>query len=395
MKLHRLSLLVPTALGAAAALLAPGHAQAAPCSDLPKPVYGLGGSAQNPLVKALATRLAALPDPITIVYDSSKGACSGINGLYGATPTKMTGTASTWTAAGTEVKCDLPITGVNATWGTLGNSATLCAGIPDPLPADIGDFRGPITNVNLFVKKSSSQQSISAAGVYFAYGFGAAGQAAPWTDESVLIRRNENSFVQIYLGIATGIPFNKFKGVDARTNDASVQLVADAPDAEKAIGFASGAVVDGKRDVVRTLAYQHTGQSCGYWPDTNADASDKANVRSGLYYLWGQLHFYAKVAGGVVIDENTRKVVDWFTGKNAPAGLDLTKVAIDGGTIPECAMRAKREGDLGAISSYAPSNPCGCFFEKEATGTTTCTACPNGNECTGSQRCRFGHCEAY
>jgi ABC-type phosphate transport system substrate-binding protein len=373
-------------------------ASAAPCAGLPNPIYGLGGSAQQPLVGALATELSKQNPATTIVYDSSKGACSGINGLYGPTPTKMTGTAAYWSADGTQGTCDLPIAGESADFGTLGNSATLCPNIPS-LPAEIGDFRGPVTAVNVFVPKASSQQSISAEGLYFVYGFGATGQAAPWTDESVIIRRNQNSFVQIFIGLAAGIPVTKFKGIDAGTNQNSVNLVVATPAlAEKAIGFASSQTVDDNRDVVRSLAYQHTGQSCGYWPDSTADAFDKQNVRSGQYYLWSRLHFLAKVDGtGKVADPETAKVIGYFTESLPPPGaIDYTKLVIDNGAIPDCAMRAQREGDLGALASYAPTEPCGCYFDYVATGATTCAACSTGSPCAGAgEQCRHGYCEAY
>ena len=37
-------------------------------------------------------------------------------------------------------------------------------------------------------------------------------------------------------------------------------------------------------------------------------------------------------------------------------------------------MEVTRKGDLGPLESYAPAEPCGCYFAKVATGTTSPTA---------------------
>ena len=45
--------------------------------------------------------------------------------------------------------------------------------------------------------QQSTQQSISAEAAYFVFGFGAAGQVSPWTDEASLVVRNSTSAAQI------------------------------------------------------------------------------------------------------------------------------------------------------------------------------------------------------
>jgi hypothetical protein len=59
-------------------------------------------------------------------------------------------------------------------------------------------------------------------------------------------------------------------------------------------------------------------------------------------------------------------------------------------------MQADRT-DLGAISSFAPPKPCGCFFETVATGETpdACTVCEADTDCDGDNKCNYGFCEAY
>ena len=79
------------------------------------------------------------------------------------------------------------------------------------------------------------------------------------------------------------------------TNGRSVTLVATATNPEAAIGFVSGENADANRTTVRTLAFQHTEQRCGYWPDSTATSFDKRSVRDGLYWLWTTTHFFAPV----------------------------------------------------------------------------------------------------
>ena len=58
--------------------------------------------------------------------------------------------------------------------------------------------------------------------------------------------------------------------------------------------------------------------------------------------------------------------------------------------------RTRREGTAGAVSSYAPEEPCGCYFEAIATGNTAvCDVCATSDDCNGTEECRFGYCEAY
>ncbi len=277
----------------------------------------------------------------------------------------------------------------------MGNTAKLCPGVGD-LPAGIGDFDAPVQAFQFIVAEASSQTSISAAGAYFVYGFGAGGQAEPWTDESQIIRRYENSAAQIFIGLATGVPVTKFKGVDAKSNGNSVKLVSTSPSPEKAIGFVSSEVADANRNVTNTLAYQHTGQSCGYYPDSTGNAFDKRNVRTGQYHIWSPNHFFAKVDGaGKITKPEVAKVVGYFTlAEPPPSGVDTLSLSITAGAIPRCAMEVWRTDDLSTPISNAPAEPCGCFFDFTATGATSCKPCDADAACDASApHCRFGYCE--
>jgi hypothetical protein len=385
----------PGRLAAAVAALiglSPAAALAVDCASLPNPVYGQGGSASKPLFAKVSTALAKAGSQPTLIYQAP-GACFGINSLLSGE--KITGTASYWDADGKEQTCDLPLTGVEVDFANMGNTAPLCPGVT-ALPADVGDFPGPAQSFNLIVPKASSQTSVSAAALYFVFGFGAQGQAQPWTDESQIIKRDENSAAQIFIAQSINVPVTKFKGVDAKTNGNSVKLVSTSPTPEKAIGFVSSEVADANRDVITNLAYKHYNQTCAYHPDSGANAFDKRNIRTGQYHIWAPSHFFAKVDGaGKIAKPDVAKLIGYYTGELAPpSGVNILELSIKSGAIPRCAMEVWRNDDLGTPVSNAPAEPCGCYFDSVATGTSTCKACSDNAGCDATApNCRFGFCE--
>lgn len=388
-------------------LLAPSSAwaQSTPdCADISggDPIlYGAGGSAQSALVGKVSVVLQGGRDPIHLVYKDDAGACAGIDGLTGLGSTRIINTAKYWDAAGTQLTCNLPLSGEELDFASMGNGPLVCPLVTDPSYVDgIVDVTGPISSVNLIVASGSSQQSISAEAVYLVYGFGPDADISPWNNPSpdFYIHRNENSFVQIYLSIATGLPLTKFFGVDAGSNGNSITLLTGLPDAEQGIAFVSGDVADANRATVRTLAYQHTDQTAGFWPDSSATTFDKVNVRNGQYFLWGPAHLYGKEGStdGQAADPNVGILLDYFSGVSQPRGTTktITEVAIANKNVPTCAMHVARDEDLGPVYAAEPSEPCHCFFEFSATGATTCTPCDDASPCSGDDVCRFGYCEA-
>lgn len=370
-------------------------AGAAPCSDLPNLIIGTGGSASRPTIKQIAIALAGRTDEhkVTIAYKSVNG-CVGIYSLLNNEA--LTGTADYWDGNGGEFQCDL--TGQQPDFANLANSTKLCPLAPDPLPADVGDYLGTANTINLFVPLASSQTTISAAAAYFVFGFGAAGQAAPWVVDNEITIRDPNAAVQQLLGTAIGVPSGKFLyGVNSGGNTQSVTRVASSTNPEAAIGYASGQNADASRALVRTLAYQHYGQTCGYLPDSSSTSFDKRNVREGRYFIWSAQHWWAKKnpTSGAIVNPLTAKLIGWLTDTvPLPAGFDLLKIQIQAGEIPRCAMKVSREGDLGKIFKQTPAKACHGFFES-LTGGTTATACPNGpSDCPSSApACNYGYCE--
>lgn len=378
---------------AATVLLLAGSAGAAPCSDLTNPIYGSGGSATKPLLGKLASKLIAATPALSVVYQAP-GACVGVNGLFAGT--KLTGTASYWDATGKEQQCELPEAGVDIDFANSGNSATTCPGI-SAIPEGFGDFLGPVNSFTLIVPTASSQTTISAEAAYFVWGFGQQGQASPWLDESQLYRRDANSAAQLFIALHTGVPAEKFKGIDTKNNANTVTSVAGSPKPEAAIGLVSGEVADANRDKVRILGFQAAGQRCGFWPDSSPTTFDKKSVRNGQYAIWAPIHFLSKVgADKKPVKAEVASWIGYFSGDVAPpAGVNVLEAEIKGGAIPRCAMNVWRESDVGPISKYTPAEPCGCYFDSVATGATTCTPCTTNDQCSvASPVCRNNFCEA-
>jgi hypothetical protein len=401
MKLLRLVVAVTLAGG----FVLPASVSAQNCTELPNVVIGAGGSASVPLLTRVGAALRNADPPLTLVYQAP-GACFGITPFLPDSTSRISGTARYWDADGTERTCTLPPTGLIPDFGMLGTSATLCDGV-DEIPAGIGDFAGPVTSWSLIVPQTSSQQSISAQAAYFIYGFGAVeGQATPWIDPAHIWGRSPTSAALIAIALAIGVPAERMgswfvgdrSAWDVRTNQRMIERVVEsgavAPDAT--LGFVSTEVADQNRATVRTLAYQHYDQTCGYWPDSTAVAFDKRNVRDGHYFLWSAYHFYAPVDGtGRIIDPETRRFIGYFTGSEPlPPQLPLTEIIADNGNVPECAMQVWRDTDLGPLYSYLPSAPCGCFYESVVTGASSCTPCEVAADCpTSAPVCRFNFCE--
>ena len=233
-------------------------------------------------------RWLARSSPITIIYDSSKGACSGHHRAlwrFAAESQRRQVLVAQRDRGG----CDLAITGQAASFGALQLEAQRCPDIPATLPADIGRFDGPVGSVNVFVHPQSSQTSISSEALYNVYGFGADSGVAPWTDPSVMIRRNANSAVQIIWALPREISAERFHAttIDAQTNPESVRLVAESRESPGSNRFRvePGRGFRKQSSRVRTLAYQDKGQTCGYWPTRRSTASTRRTCAAARYAL--------------------------------------------------------------------------------------------------------------
>ncbi len=388
------------AAAASAVLAASSEARASNpnCSALPGTIlYGAGGSAQQPLLAQIGTQLAKLASPISVVYSDSGSACAGYQDLV--TPTSISGTALYWDGSGATLTCVLDPGGDPVTFAVMGNAPNLCSGVTG-LAAGFGQFLGSVQAIDFIVPASSSQQSISTEAAYYIWGFDASDAnhtVSPWSTPANVFTRSAASFITVFAALDTGIPAATIAahGTQETTNGATVtalNALNGTADVDTGIGFVSGEVADGNRGEVKVLAYQHTGQSCGYWPDSTKDAFDKVNIRSGQYWLWSPVHFYAAVdTSNHITDANTASFIGLFTGATtAPAGVDVFNAEAGAYTVPRCAMQAWRDGDLAPLYSSAPAEPCSCKFDfatKNANKPATCTQCTSDAGC-GTHHCR-------
>lgn len=395
--LRALARLAAAALAAGAITAASAPAAALDCATLPTPVYVFGSSAVKATLAEIAKILALQNPPTTLIY-KSLGSCAGVDAVLTGTPIMGAGTAaaSYWGDGVNELKCDLDAAGTVADVGISDVFAETCFDLPNGLPTNVGDFLGPVQAMTFIVPKTSSQQSISAEAAYFAYGFGASSGVMPWTDPAFLFQRDVSSGTEAMIAKAINVPPPKWVGTATTSSSDILSKVAGSASPEDTLGILSADLADENRATVTVLAYQHIDQDCGYWPDSDAQSFDKRNVRDGHYAIWGPLHLISKLdAQGYPISVPARPFINYMTGTQAPAGLDLITFEAEHHIIPQCAMRVKRTDELGALASFAPPKSCGCFYEKAASGGTDCTPCTSPADCSvDTPACNFGYCEA-
>ncbi len=444
-EIRKHSLLAVAAALGVASFVAARPARAITCADvvgtnLTHVIYGAGGSAITPTLARVAYLLSKANPPITVFY-SDPGAQAGYDAFIAGTAGKTAAPFKYWLkeedlTAATPPTCTAPspTLGQAIDFGTTGGTLALFG---ETLPAGIGQFAGPAQGVNLIVPTGSNETAISTQALYFVFGFGtadpyappyadaAATQPVPWTDKNYIIQRKSTSFVQQFIRGAIQTLGGNAATFPADFANASTQTAVHALDgkdsnqgtvdslvwaagqgkAQNAIGFTSGPTADKNRATVRTLAYQHTGQLAGYWPDSTPEKFDKINIRTGQYYLWDVNQFFAKVTGAdahaklsQIVNPDVRNFIGYFSGDlTPPDDADVNSAIVQTGSIPLCAMQVQREGDFGPLSCYAPVTPCGCYFESVATNVTSCDACTSDSGCTkpGAKKCHYGFCEAY
>jgi hypothetical protein len=420
---------VATLCGGALTVVAPATF-GADCNTLglPNPIYGSGGSAETATIAKVATYYAGLADhPITIFW-ADPGACTGYQQYLNNSLTNSA--VKYWNAAGTQLTCST--TAVPVDFAHMGNEHAFCPEsgsftVPVDWPTGYGTVLAPVQTLNIIVDKDSSQKSISKEALYYILGFGAGASGKsvlPWTNAASVVTRSNTSFISQFLvhsvfgNVTTPIyddpgktgagdvagGYNGRLGYRSGDNQGVADKVAEFgnANAEAPIGFLSGSTADKNRDKVKSLAYQHEDQNCGYWPDSTDATFDKINVRTGKYHFWTPGHFFAHVTDGSgpdvdrLVNADVQKFFRDFVGSD---DLEVLNRVIDAGDVPLCAMQVNREGLDGAISSYVSPDPtCGCYFESRVAGTAQCDACRDGHDEDCSEDgavCRRGYCEAY
>jgi hypothetical protein len=390
---------------------------------------------------ALAQQLVdATADPSTPVTYVPLTACSAVEALMSRMPLSVSGISLS------SVGAPLPCIGMGAPPDLVISEvfADTCAsalGVPTPQALTAGraamrDFWGPVEVTTFAVPRASSEGVVSADAAYVIFGFGGAGSVvSPWSDPGSIFAPNRQSSLLDLVATAIGLAPSHWATAAHSTvtaTSAAVAALQGAPVAGAAITLLPSQVVESNADSLRPLAYEHTGQSCGYLASSDGEHFDQVNVRQGRYALWGPLHVFMAVdVSGNVVDHagNPGALLGQManlltsTGPTPPQGGEADAAAIpdamsiDGaagasapstsaqqtliegiaqaGMVPWCAMNVYRATEMGAEASYQPARPCRCSFENlVGAPTSPCMACRTDADCSGAEPvCRFGYCE--
>jgi ABC-type phosphate transport system substrate-binding protein len=419
------------ALAFAAASLLAGRAQATLCNDpsmVPNPVYAVGSTAIGPVVQKIAAYLAGQQPAITLVYGGT-GSCSGVSSVINTalglpsgnitTPAGKTNYFVYYDNTGTEQHCDLfqPEAGAGQSpdIGLSDVYATSCQSLSQTLSSlSVVEHLGPVQAMTFAVPNNSTAESISGTAAFFVYGFGAVNgtqnTVSPWTDVMSIYQRGATSGTQAMIAQAIGLSSTVWYGVtpafsgQSGTQSMITALTNAATNMNgNAIGILGAADIDPVRrmgtSTIRTLAYKHSGQNCGYLPDSDATHYDKRNVRDGHYAIWGPLHVFTLPTSVAA----AAQVVTYLTGFQQLGTTDVISAEAQAGLVPQCAMAVTRTGEMGDLGANTGNTaPCACYYEKSASidGTTSCAKCNVSSDCTNGYSCQKygpapaqGYCE--
>ncbi len=377
-------------------------------------IYVGGSSASKPMLKQVSKTLATetvndagTGGPIRLIY-ISLGSCAGLTDITGNLLEKSTGTYWDETNGNAELSC-LPGDGNGANLDVAASDvyATSCSNIT--LLSTQKDFTGSVQIFSFVVAQHSKQNVISSEAAFVTYGFGGASNTVDsWNDTNYIFKRDPTksgtySMLAKLLNLSPAKINGTIPGAGKTPDILNAVYAADAAKPDASLGVLSQDYVDANRvgssstTPVKALAFQDKCSACGYYPDSTKSAFDKKNVRNGSYPFWGPIHFIANTdQGGNPVKPEVANLLSFFTRQglsdaNKKAMIDNEVAAF---TVPQCAMTVTRSAEVSPgtpPTAFTPAEPCGCYYEFKATGTTSCTACTSTCN-TGV--CRYGYCEA-
>jgi hypothetical protein len=372
------------------------------CVDVsPNIIWITGSTNLPPLVKAVQPLLYKQSPAFTAIF-APQTSCKGSDSIYSIDPTKHKVTSTTnglnnwpfyYDANGVQTFCLLDTTGVTIDVGESDVYPTSC----NPSYSNvvgIADYHGPIQAITFIVPAGSMQTAISAEAAHWVFAAGGNnGLAAPWLDVNLYFTRSSGTGTIQMASRAIGLNPTMWWGYDrlSASNMVAALEAIDPTAAEKSIGLLSNDFADRARANLRTLAFQQHGQKFGYLPDSSIETFDKANVRDGHYPIWGPIHLLATTSGGVPSQAASALVTQFSVPK---LDENLVTAIIASGFVPDCAMKVTRTAEVGDLMAYKPAFGCGCYFDMQVNGATSCQACTGPGECPSSApACNYGYCE--
>lgn len=399
-----------------ALLLAPHAARAGtppPCSSLPGTVLYLeSGDTQEELLKVLGRKLRDQAN-ITLAFTLT-GSCGIVSDLYTGSPLTggialnyipSTAEDPSWDPLQPELLCTVDPSGVPVDLGIAALFAESC-GLGGPPPgAGLSAVKGPIQAYTFIVPTASAASAIWAEEAYYAFGFGNANALLPWNHQELMFIRPPSKSTLVATALNIGVPPNKWHGVPESASTDVLAAVASSPKPDPTIGIMGSEVYDANRGAgVKTLAFRAFGQQHAYFPDSQATAFDKQNVRDGHYTLWSPTIYLTPVtsdgtprSAAVAYLEELVLGVEGAQAPDGGASFDALPDVVGVGLVPDCAMQVTRTVEGGPLSLYDPPEPCRCAFLHAIPGATDappegCTACTSDTAC-GTGKCRHGFCE--
>jgi hypothetical protein len=378
------------------------------CETLTNPVFVYGSTASAGVWGPLAVALGGSADSPTIVY-SGQGSCTGVSAILGAPLTAGSFTYYNATTGPVGAACNLTSATRIADLGVSDVFATTCPGVTaaQVTTASVEDFdKFFVQSMNFVVPKNdtTAPTTITADAAYVAVGLGGVGTGIPtdfpWVAKfdtalppvsTNFFMRNNKSGTQAMLGKAINVDASKWIGKDMGGSGAVITAIGNGP--AGSLGILVSGDVEKNASTISKLAFQAKGQTCAFYPDSASGTHDKINVREGRYDVWGPLHVFAKATAGVPTKAAAKSVIDGLAAPDT-AILDAEVAAY---VTPVCAMHVSRSAEIGEMTSFQPDKSCGCYFDKKATGSTTCTACTTATAATDcpaeAPACNYGYCE--
>jgi hypothetical protein len=394
-----------------------------------------GTTAVEPLVRHLGAKLRQLPVPQTLLWNEGLDGCGAVNTL--AFPETATVYQSTFNyyeePPGAQVDGGAPkITPLpcNATLSTYADLVindifwTSCAASSSApslaiLPADYKEFQGPVQGLVPIVQSSYYYFSdIMAEELTDIYACGASGNILTFTNNSNIFDYCFNSGIKALWDNSLGHPVSAFSAPINNANcPTAVGMISliNSGNMLTDIAYTSTEVYDENRGTVRALKVRGLNQRLAYFPDTTLSDLDKINIREGRYTIQGALKLVAHVSttdgggDGQSQPDNpaAKRMIDWLQGNpvqdpSLQLPFDIIDVYAQSGVVPQCAMKVTKDTDAPLFRPYQSDNPCGCYFQIQATGAASvpgCTSCQDSSTCLDGKTCYFhgippqGYCE--